>query len=650
MKYVWMAAGALMLIPALAHAQNSQFTNCHSLETSGNFIGADEALVNGMVCKVAKGKSNSSSSDAAGAPQKTTEGSQALLGLIEPDILRAKEKAKAKQAAAAPNASTTEPAQETKPNSSAATKPAEPPAFEMVSQGSLGAIARGYRNNGAGQAAGPEVVIVEGKKSGLELEAAKAPSATPSETAPAAAATSENKRGEAVVSALPVSPKDMGQEATPPAPASAAKLAAPQPVAATPAPTPAPTPVPAIETKSEIASTAPAPAVETKAQASPADVAPSVAVVEPTQYESHTSLVPPVVSPSNAPPPMEPAPTSITKSAVAAKSEVAATVPAAAGKSEVASTAAAQPIEAKPQAAPASAAPTVTPTEPANVEASSPAPAAAPASAAEPPAAVQTGQPSASVAAQKPPAVETKPEIIPAASAAEKAPELEPERTANAGASNAPEPGPDADVAAPPLEAEADLNPFREGQEPACRKNISLGSMEREKLFLAIPDWALEWYGKNQKRFPGICFSNSPMAGAKNFLVVFDAGTEGVAESVRKSFGTGALTAASDKGQFKTGYGDTWHFTYQQTVTTTITSVSAEEAPHNQEKPLLFATAYTANGIPVSQHHRNAPSSAANVPKETSKKAGKDHKEQLSPAFRAMTELLGEMVEDIAKH
>jgi hypothetical protein len=644
MKYVCMAAGALMtLIPALAQAQNSQFTKCHSLETSGNFIGPDEALVNGMVCKVAKGKSNSSSSDAADAPKKPTEGSLALLGLIEPDILRAKEKAKAKQAAAAPDAPTAEANPEAKPNGSAATNPAEAPAFGTVFQGSLGAIARGYRNNGAGQATAPEAVIVDGKKTGLEFEAAKAPSGTPSATAPAAAATLENKpTAEAVVSALPVSPKEMGQEVMPPAPAATARLATVQPAVATPMP--APISAPALETKSEIVSTPPAQAVEAKTPASSAVAAPSVAAVEQVKRESQENSAAPVAAPSNPPAPVEAAPAS------AAKSEVAATAPAPAVKSEVANTPATQPIEAKPEAAPASAAPAEIETEPARVEASLQAPVAPPVNATELQPAVQSGQAGASVAAQKPLAVETKPEIIPVASATEKAPELEPERTAKADASGTPERGPDADAAQPPLEADADLTPFREGQEAACRKNISLGSMEREKLFLAIPDWALEWYGKNQKRFPGICFSNAPMPGAKNFLVVFDTGVEGVAESVRKSFATGGSNPTIDKGEFKTGYGDTWHFTFQQTVTTTITSVSAEEAPHNQQKPLLFATAYTASGIPVSQHHRNGPTSAENVPKETSKKAGKDHKEPLSPAFRAMTELLGEIVEDIAKH
>jgi hypothetical protein len=40
------------LIPSLAHSQTQQFTNCHTLESSGNFAGPDETIVNGMVCKV----------------------------------------------------------------------------------------------------------------------------------------------------------------------------------------------------------------------------------------------------------------------------------------------------------------------------------------------------------------------------------------------------------------------------------------------------------------------------------------------------------------------------------------------------------------------------------------------------------------------
>ena len=40
------------LTPSLAVCQ--QYTNCHTPESAGNFIGADEVIVNGMVCKVVK--------------------------------------------------------------------------------------------------------------------------------------------------------------------------------------------------------------------------------------------------------------------------------------------------------------------------------------------------------------------------------------------------------------------------------------------------------------------------------------------------------------------------------------------------------------------------------------------------------------------
>jgi hypothetical protein len=40
------------LTPSLIYSQNQQFTNCHTPESAGNFVGSDETIVNGMVCKV----------------------------------------------------------------------------------------------------------------------------------------------------------------------------------------------------------------------------------------------------------------------------------------------------------------------------------------------------------------------------------------------------------------------------------------------------------------------------------------------------------------------------------------------------------------------------------------------------------------------
>src|SRR5271165_6650506 len=40
------------LAPSLVYSQSQTFTNCHTPEASGNFVGSDETIVNGMVCKV----------------------------------------------------------------------------------------------------------------------------------------------------------------------------------------------------------------------------------------------------------------------------------------------------------------------------------------------------------------------------------------------------------------------------------------------------------------------------------------------------------------------------------------------------------------------------------------------------------------------
>ena len=91
MKNLPLLVALATLTPSLVCAQNQQFTNCRTLAVAGNFVGADEALVDGLVCKVGKPKTSASAS--APAAVKAAEGSKALLGIIEPEILRSKEKA-----------------------------------------------------------------------------------------------------------------------------------------------------------------------------------------------------------------------------------------------------------------------------------------------------------------------------------------------------------------------------------------------------------------------------------------------------------------------------------------------------------------------------------------------------------------------------
>ena len=101
------------------------------------------SLVNGLVCKVVKSKTNS-----AALPQAATkpaERSSALLGIIEPEVLRSKEKAGTNPAGAEP-APAAVPGSASSNSAAAAGPPSS--SFDIPNK-SLGEIARAYRNEAA---------------------------------------------------------------------------------------------------------------------------------------------------------------------------------------------------------------------------------------------------------------------------------------------------------------------------------------------------------------------------------------------------------------------------------------------------------------------------------------------------------------------
>ena len=97
MKYSLLVVAFWTLTPCLVCAQNQQFRDCRTLAMAGNFVGAEEALVDGLVCRVGKAKTSASASQPDAA--EAAEGFKALLGIVEPELLRSKEKAAAKPAA-----------------------------------------------------------------------------------------------------------------------------------------------------------------------------------------------------------------------------------------------------------------------------------------------------------------------------------------------------------------------------------------------------------------------------------------------------------------------------------------------------------------------------------------------------------------------
>jgi len=62
MKNLPLLVALATLTPSLVWAQDQQFTDCRTLAVAGNFVGADEALVDGLVCKVGEPKTTASAS------------------------------------------------------------------------------------------------------------------------------------------------------------------------------------------------------------------------------------------------------------------------------------------------------------------------------------------------------------------------------------------------------------------------------------------------------------------------------------------------------------------------------------------------------------------------------------------------------------
>jgi hypothetical protein len=183
---------------------------------------------------------------------------------------------------------------------------------------------------------------------------------------------------------------------------------------------------------------------------------------------------------------------------------------------------------------------------------------------------------------------------------------------------------------------------------PGCTRIVSLGSMERDRLVLATPDWAMKWLEKNQKRFPGICFADSPLAGVPNYLIVFftTAPPASQAALAAKTLVSPDTSSGLSGGTFTTSFGSTWHHTYDNAVTTTVTTAWTEKILQSQPVQTLYATAYTEQGIPIARHWSEQ---AKGHDKETSGRRGRKP-DAVPPAVRILSDLLGEMMADLAAH
>jgi hypothetical protein len=566
MKFKLLMAACLSLMPYNIWAQVSATKECRTLEAAGNFIGADEALVDGMVCKIAKNKATSPATIATTGIVAEASG-KPMVRSVEGKTTSAEEKANSALPPAGPSTNTrSQPGDAATAESIGGLQGAT---LEVNRAPSVAEVARAYREIAKQRAAENSASLTVSKTPTVSASPAKVEA--PSTAAPPASPTMAERKAEIRAGAPAVKPAATA-EAKPRV--DRVKSTAAAPVAPASASAPVTQPV----TKSAAAEQQALPEIRMEAASHPA------APVAPATPVPATSARAPMIQP-------------LAKSAVAEEQAVP---------------------EMKIEDLLA------TPTSEA------------------PPSEAKTGVLDTTVTAEP----MAKDEVRPALPPTDSDSSSDRPQVVKMGIFEPPPESTDMEKTAPidpfgsPLEETSD-----QGPRPGCTKIVSLGSMEKDRLVLATPDWAVQWLEKNQKNYPGVCFSDTPSAGVPNYLIVFS-----TAAPAAQQLEPPTTKPASDKtsagpanGTFTTNFGSTWHYTYESATTTTVTTDWNDKVPHNLQTPTLYATAYTERGIPVSQHW---PAPTKGEDKGSSKSHG-SKQDPLAAAARAMGELLGQMLADI---
>lgn len=643
-------------LPALLCAQESKLVNCRTLEAAGNFVGPDEVIVDDLVCQKAKPGAR------ANVPPQAPK---AVLGVVisGDDATNVVEAAKAanKRVAAAQDA-IREKAGQAGEQVTPAVPPSEP-------------------------AAPSAPVEIPATPAPAETPAAPGQPAKTPEAAPPAARPMSLPAAppKPVVAEAPQQP---AQEPTAVAPSASQQAPSAENSASKSSPAaPAETPVsaPAQETVSKVTDAvekvaSPQAATNTKTNESPAS-AESTTATAPASAQQAAGPEAPVTAGQ----PQQ----SATTAAEPARAESSAASQQTATPEPAAAESAASPeivLKSAPteQPAPASAAPATAETastprtsseEPA-AEAPKPAEAAAPAGGAgfydanagtnvvmnpRPEDAANAGGNAAATPTPPEPRKPSEAELAAAAAAKAAAqeaeeslrapdPNLPRERVVETGGFAEPkEVGPDpATLAHKTTFQPGDTEGFEEGHRAGCTKNITIAGLKGEKLVLGTPGWAERWIEKNQKRMPQICFSDTPMTTAKNYLIVFyTAPVNTNAAQVADPAATPQGAPPGGVGAFTLSYGSTWHYAQEHNVGVTVLTRDEADEPQADLGNVWYATVYTEEGVPVSEHWPEKAKKQIHVDEKDIK--SKKAKEARAEMERVSDELLDQMVGDIAK-
>jgi len=146
---------------------------------------------------------------------------------------------------------------------------------------------------------------------------------------------------------------------------------------------------------------------------------------------------------------------------------------------------------------------------------------------------------------------------------------------------------------------------FGSAQVPSCAKNISFAVPEGGQVVPRVPKFADKWAANNRKKYPDVCFSQTPSAG-KNYLLVFSSSRSafnGIYPTVRTNAST-STSPVSGNGTVTDNSGGMWLYTYSGTETTTTTTQTQVNLPYTDTSNTLYVFAYRWNGTLVSDRWR----------------------------------------------
>jgi hypothetical protein len=129
-------------------------------------------------------------------------------------------------------------------------------------------------------------------------------------------------------------------------------------------------------------------------------------------------------------------------------------------------------------------------------------------------------------------------------------------------------------------------------------KSVAFAWADSEGVHLASPQFADDWVRKKAKNFPTIRFSQTPVSGADNYLIVFSSSTS-VLSGFQPAVRVNTATTTSDftgHGTASDNSGSMWSYTFSGTATSTTMTMTQEDVPYTIESSTLYASVYGGPG------------------------------------------------------